>query len=142
MKDRNKKTVFIRGDLNSLQNGYIPLRNHMWLDVIKYNYGDIYDGMKIWMYEKTRVDGKLVPTVFQGVIRIISSKSEYSVEVDESQMQYYNQIAIFKDYTLEDIISEELYPNRPSESGGDNQGSTFHIALPIKSSGGANSLSS
>ena len=72
---------------------------------------------------------KVLPLLFQKFSR---SKKAGSVNIQGTGLGLY--------------VAKELMKAHKgkiwAESGGDNQGSTFHIALPIKSSGGANSLSS
>ena len=88
MDSSKKKIIFIKGDLNSLQQGIIPLRNQIWLKVIEKHYGPIQDGLKIWLYENTERDGKIDPTVFPGIIRETGIEDEYEIHVDEKDMKY------------------------------------------------------
>jgi hypothetical protein len=81
-----KKQLFIRGDLNDLQHGKIPLRNKMWIDALHAEYGDITDGQRIWLYEITKHNGKYDPTIFPGIILI--SDGEYEIQINEAEMEY------------------------------------------------------
>jgi len=100
-----EKQQFIRGDLNDLRNGKIPLRNQKWIDVIKTHYGSIYDEQKIWLFEVTKNNGLYDPTIFPGVVKAIGD--QFEIIVNESDMQYLSECNEFKGYSLEDVIGKE-----------------------------------
>ena len=109
-QDKNKKQLFIFGDLNALGGyGFIPLRNPIWVEALKNEYGDIHDGLQIWLFALTEKNGKYDPTVFPGVIRDINKQDEYEIVVDEKDMEYLSESTRFKGYTIEDVIGKEWY---------------------------------
>ena len=99
------KQLFIKGDLNALENGMIPLRNSRWISILEKEYGKIYDGMRIWLYEMTMHNDKMDPTVFPGVIKDLGKQDEYQILVDENDFEYLSESTKFKDYSIQDIHS-------------------------------------
>jgi len=103
------KTIFIRGDLNALHNGVLPLRNQTWIKVLRKVYGNITDGQDIWLFEDTEHNGKMDPTIFPGKIRDLGKEDEYEILVDEKKMQYLSETKQFKGYSVEDVINQRLF---------------------------------
>lgn len=93
------KPVFIRGDLNALRDGVIPLRNEVWVALLKKTYGQINDGQQIWLYELTGDD----PTVFPGTIRDIGKDDEYEILVNESDFEYLSESEECRGLTRDDL---------------------------------------
>ncbi len=100
-----KKQLFIRGDLNSFQDGFIPLRNPVWVHILKQEYGDDLVNKSIWLYEKTLRDGKEDLTIFPGVIEKLENDSDgYKIIVNEDDFVYLSDSEKFSDYKTEDVI--------------------------------------
>lgn len=104
-----KKQLFIRGDLNALQDNVIPLRNDIWIQALRREHGKITDGLNIWLFELTIKNGKYDPTVFPGTIRDIGKEDEYEILVNDKEMKYLSESEKFKGYDLKDIIGEEWF---------------------------------
>jgi hypothetical protein len=105
-----KKQTFIPVDLNKLP--YVeryPIMNQSTIDTIKNEYGDIYDGLKIWLYSDTYKNRKLDPSVFQGIVRFNEELCEFEIEAKESDMVWLSESEQFKDYSIEDVIGKEMY---------------------------------
>ena len=105
-----KKQTFIPVDLNKLP--YMeryPIMNQSTIDTIKNEYGDIYDGLKIWLYSDTYQNRKLDPSVFQGIVRFNEELGEFEIEAKESDMVWLSESEQFKDYSIEDVIGKEMY---------------------------------
>lgn len=115
-----KKQLFIRGDLNSLKNGTIPLRNPIWIEMLKREYGKIYDGMDIWLYEETRRGGVIDPTIFPGVIRKTDVNDEFDIVISENRMKYLSESKEFKNYSVDDVINDIYFRKTLDDMGINN----------------------
>jgi hypothetical protein len=102
-----KKQIFLRGDLNDFYDGKFPLRNPKYMDMLKAEYGGIFDGQKIWLFEITKKNGKYDPTIFPGIIKVINN--EFEIHVNESDMMYLSESEEFKNYSIEDVIGTEWF---------------------------------
>lgn len=101
----SKKQLFIRGDLNSFQDGFIPLRNPVWVCALKKEYGDDLENKSIWLYEKTVRDGKEELVIFPGVILKPEKEiDEYKIIVNEDNFEYLSDSKKFIGYKIEDVI--------------------------------------
>jgi len=103
------KKQFIRGDLNDFYDGRFPLRNEECINAIKKNYGKIYDGLLIWLFDFTIKNGKYDPTIFPGIIKNVGKTDEYEIVVDENDMKYLSESDEFKNYSIKDVIGEVNY---------------------------------
>jgi len=101
----SKKQLFLHGNLNDLYDGKMPLRNPKHIELLKKEYGDIYDGQSIWLFELTKHNGKYDPTIFPGVIRLTDGQLE--IHIKESDMVYLSESEEFKGYSIEDVIGME-----------------------------------
>lgn len=111
----SKKQLFIGSNLNDIYVKYgtdeevMPLRNPVLISLLKKEYGEILDGMKIWLSANTKNNDKQDPTIFPGTIRDIGKKDEYEILVDEKEMQYLSESEQFKDYSIEDVLDRSKY---------------------------------
>ena len=87
----------------------ILLMNQSTIDTIKEEYGEIYDGLKIWLYSDTFRNRKLDPSVFQGIVRFNEEIGEYEIEAKESDMVWLSKSELFKDYSVEDVVGKKGY---------------------------------
>ncbi len=105
-----QKQIFIYCDLNKLL--YVdryPLTNRIIIDQIKKGYGDIFDGMSIWLYSPTFKNGKFDPSIFPGTIKRDNESREMWIDAKESDMVWLSESEEFKDYSIEDVIGREMY---------------------------------
>ena len=118
-----KKQLFIRGDLNSFQEGNIPLANQVWIAVLKDEYGEIKNDMKIWLYEEVIKNEKRLLLVFPGIIHDIGKNEgedeEYEIIVNESDMKYLSESEEFKEYSVEDVINRDRFEKKYQELFGE-----------------------
>jgi Cysteine-rich CPCC len=100
-----EKQLFIRGDLNDLYDGIIPLRNTVWIALLKKAYGENLDGKQIWLYENTGRDGRGDPLIFPGVVKEVET-GEYEISVNERDFKHLSEVEEFRGYSAEDIGAE------------------------------------
>jgi len=86
-----------------------PLSNRIIIDQIRNGYGDILDGMSIWLYSPTFKNGKFDPSIFPGTIRRDNESGEMWMDAKEADMVYLSESEQFKDYTIEDVVGSERY---------------------------------
>lgn len=99
------KHLFIRGDLNALDNSQIPLRNPVWISILKNEYGSIENGQLIWLYEKTVKDNVDDLILFPGTVRTCDEEGGgYLIEVNENDFEYLSESIKFKNYSIQDVI--------------------------------------
>ena len=118
---KTKKQIFIRGDLNSLDGGIIPLRNQVWIEILKREYGLINDKMRIWLYEKTQKNGSDDPTIFPGIIKDLGKDDEYDILVNEKEMKYLSESKEFNNYSIDDVINNDYFKKVTKELGLDSK---------------------
>lgn len=103
--EMRKKQLFIRGDLNALCDSHIPLRNPVWISILKNEYGPKLDGQNIWLYEKVVRDGKQDLIIFPGIVKNNSGISnEYLIQINEEAFEYLSESTEFGEHSIEEIV--------------------------------------
>lgn len=105
----NKKQLFIYADLNDLGSGegFLPLRNLKVIDMLKQEYGEVTEGLKIWLFSPTYKNNTLDPTIIPGEIKKVKNTGELQIHVDEKDMEYLSESEKFKGYSIEEIMGKE-----------------------------------
>ena len=103
----NNKIIFIRGDLNTLQEGIMPLNNQVWIKILKDFYGDL-DGKKIWLYEKTsqNIDRSNL-LIFPGLVSI--KNNDFFVKISEQDVKPLEKYPEFDEWEIKDVIQDPLF---------------------------------
>ncbi len=105
------KQFFLSADLNDLMEDsrFLPLRNQKSIEILRKEYTNIVDGLKIWLFAPTFNHGKFDPTIFPGIIKDLGKLDEYKIMVDEKEMKYLSGSEMFNKYSIENIIGNEWY---------------------------------
>ena len=92
--------LFIRGDLNDLYEGVIPLRNTVWIALLKKGCGENLDGQHIWLYEKLAATAGVTLGFFRGST---NEDGEYEIAVNDEDFRWLSEYEESKEYAVDDL---------------------------------------